>query len=140
VVFGHGEKPSDGIDGRRGNDRAVGGGDGDVSAGGAEGFRQVVASGFGADQEEAGGAAVGLVGVREQRFGERFGDGLGWGEVWGETDGGEGSGGGWPDGGYFGWMWRGGNPSPRIRTRGTRFCGWRGEAAVEGFYRIGAGE
>ena len=60
---------ADGGDGVRGDEGAVGGGDGDVGSGGAKGVGEVVAGGFGAEEEEAGGAAVGLVGVGEEGFG-----------------------------------------------------------------------
>jgi len=94
VIFGVGEEGSDLVDGGWRDDGAVGGGDGDVGTGGAEGFGEVVAGLLGADEEEAGGCAVGLEGVGEQGCCEGFGYGL-WGdEGWGETDGGEGFGGG----------------------------------------------
>ena len=48
---------------------AVDGGDGDVGSGGAEGVGEELAGGFGAEEEEAGGGAVWLVGVGEEGFG-----------------------------------------------------------------------
>jgi len=102
VVFGGREKGADGVDGAFRDDGAVGRGDGDFGASGAESFGEVVAGLLGADEEEAGGCSLsrncgGLEGVGEQRCCEGFGYGLWRDEVGGEADGGEGFGGGWAD-------------------------------------------
>lgn len=61
---------------------AVGGSDGDLGAGGAEGLGEVFAGFFGTDEKKFCWGAVGLVGVGE----EGFGQGLGYG-AWGEEVG-----------------------------------------------------
>jgi len=65
VIFGVGEEGSDLVDGIWRDGGAVGGGDGDVGSGGAEGFGEVVAGLLGTDEEKAGGGAVGLKRVGE---------------------------------------------------------------------------
>ncbi len=94
-----GEELAEGGDGVGGDDVAVDGGDGDVGSGGAEGVGEVLAGGFGAEEEEAGGGSVGLEGVGEEGFGEGFGYGLAGGGGWG---------GGW-----------------RLRGLGRWRCRWR---------------
>jgi len=94
VILGVGEEGSDLVDGGCRDDGAVGGGDGDVGTGGAESLGEMVAGLLGADEEEAGGGAVGLERIRKERGCEGFGYGLCGDKVGGEADGGEGFGGG----------------------------------------------
>ena len=68
-MIGVGEEFADGGNGVGGDDVAVDGGDGDVGSSGAEGLREELAGGFGAEEEETGGGSVGLKGLGEEGFG-----------------------------------------------------------------------
>ena len=135
-----GEELADGGDGVGGDDVAVDGGDGDVGSGGAEGVGEVLAGGFGAEEEEAGGGSVGLEGVGEEGFGEGFGYGLRGEEDRGGRGGFEGRAVAGADGGDAEVGGARDYPGLRSETWGTRFRGGTDEAAVEGFYGVGAGE
>ena len=71
--MGVGEELTDRGYGIGGDEVAVDGDDGEVGSGGAESVGEDVAGGFGAEEEEAGGCAVGLEGFREKGFGEGLG-------------------------------------------------------------------
>ena len=69
-----------------GDYRAVGGGDGDLRARVAQGFREVFAGLFGADEQEARGPAVGLAGLGQECAREGLGNGLRRSKVRDEAD------------------------------------------------------